>query len=117
MSVEIEIPKRQWQAYFDRISHDLDSAGLSIEVVDEEWPPLLEAERLALQFMAYDAREDLFEVAGKVTAAPVSQILHHVVGEPQRVTADRPTPTQTRIEIDGRDGTRTVIKLEREPVS
>jgi Family of unknown function (DUF5335) len=114
MDTAVEIPRAQWHSYFDRISHELDRAELSIEVLDGSWPPQLEASGLSLGFMAYDATRDLFEVAAKVEATPVPETLRHVVAEPLRVTADQPSATETRIEVDAGDGSATVIKLERE---
>jgi Family of unknown function (DUF5335) len=93
MAIPVKIPEGEWRRYFDAVTHEMDSADLSIEVSDGAWPPQLEVDRLALRFVAYDVRDRLFEVAGSVEAGPTSEVLHHLVADPQCVTVDRPATT------------------------
>lgn len=111
MSTTVEIPKPEWRGYFDRLTHQLDSASLSIEVLDDAWPPALEIDGLALQFMAYDDRNDLFEVAGRLQV-PVPETFHHTFPAPRRVTVDTSSPGCTRLEVESADGARIEIRLE-----
>jgi hypothetical protein len=115
MDGTVDIPKRHWSRYLDGISRTMANADLSIEVVDEGWPPAVEADRLTLQFLAYDQRDELFEVAGEPGASHQVHVFHHLVDRPRRIAASRPTATPRRIEIEGADGLRTVIRLTDPP--
>ena len=44
---------------------------------------------------------------------PIPEVLHHLVAEPLRVAVDRRSDAPGRIEVDGADGDRTVITLDR----
>jgi hypothetical protein len=71
---------------------------------------------LALQAMTYDHRDDVFEVAGARGGARLPSVLRHMVNHPARIEVDSHTllPPMT-IAVDGQDGGRIVITIEREP--
>lgn len=113
MATTVEIPEAEWERYFDAVTHKMDNATLSIETSDGVSAPQLDVSGLALQFLVYDVRDKLFEVAGRVQAGPVPEVLHHLVAEPLRVAVDCRSEAPGRIEVDGADGARTVITLDR----
>jgi hypothetical protein len=113
----VEIPRSQWPGYFDAVSKAMENAQLSIEVAPDRSVPEVQANRLALQFVAYDRRDELFEVAGESESSRPISVYHHLVESPERIAVDSATTTPSRIEVVERDGQRTVIKLERTDIS
>lgn len=110
MDSPVEIPKPDWSSYLDAVSREMESAEVSIELADDRWTPQLETGDLALQFLAYDERDELFEVAGAAEAAHFPDVFRHLVDGPQRIVVDNAIAPR-RIEIEGRDGARTIITL------
>lgn len=113
MADTIEIPRSEWPGYFDAVSRAMENAQVSIEVARDRAAPELQANHLALQFLAYDRRDELFELAGEPESPRLISVYHHLVESPERIVVDSATTTPSRIEVVERDGQRTVIKLER----
>jgi hypothetical protein len=114
---ERELAHENWSEYFDAVSKELPGAVISIEITDPPNPPLIEAGSLALHALAYDRRDDVFEVAAtKASPSPqVPSVVRRLVDQPERVVVDsRTLLAPMTIAVDGRDGVRTVIKIERE---
>jgi len=119
-------PER-WCEYLERVTEDLFNEPVSIEIVDslmlldDSSMPLddssvsamLEAKRLALQGLTYDPRNDVFEVEAARGGPHVPSVLRHFVDHPSSIAVDGFAPTT--IVVDGRDGARTVITIERSP--
>ena len=112
MGETVEIPKRDWARYFDSVSPRLEDAEMSIEVAAQRQPASVTARDLTLQFLAYLPAEGFFEVAGETVATRPRQSYHHLVEDPQRISVDDATGAPTRIEVDGPDGSCTVITFD-----
>jgi Family of unknown function (DUF5335) len=108
---EVEVPKSQWSSYLNSVTRSMEDAELSIEVGGDNLD--LAAVNLALQFLAYDGRDELFEVAGATESSHVPDVFHHLVEKPRRIVADVRTTAPSRIEVEAEDGERTVIRLDR----
>jgi hypothetical protein len=110
------IEHEAWSEYLDAVSKELLNAPVSIEVVAAPDTPIVEAERLALQTLTYDRREDVFEVAAARGGPRVPSVLRHLVDHPARIEVDSRTMlAPMTIAVDGVDGTRTLIMIGREP--
>ncbi len=108
-----ELAPDRWTAYLNGISEDLRNEPVTIEIIEGSLPPMMEASRLALQGLAYDARDDVFEVEAAQGGPHIPSVLRHFVDHPTRIAVDGFTPTT--IVVDGRDGVRTVITIEHPP--
>ncbi len=111
-----ELLPETWSEYFDAASKELLNAPVSIEIVAAPAPPMVEARHLALQALAYDRRDDVFEVAVARGGPRLPSVLRHMVDHPARVEVDNRTMlAPMTIAVEGRDGVLTVIRIEREP--
>lgn len=104
-----------WSEYLDAVSKELLNASISIEVLAGPRPPVVEAEHLALQAVAYDRRDDVFEVTAARPGPHLPSVLRHMVDHPARVEVDNYTMlAPMTIAVEDQDGVRTVISIERE---
>jgi Family of unknown function (DUF5335) len=111
-----EIEPENWGEYFDSLSKELLNAPVSIEIVAPSDPPTTEARNLALLTLAYDRRRDVFEVAAGRGGPHLPTTLRHLVDHPEHVYVDSPAMlAPLTIAVDGRDGVRTVIRIEDQP--
>jgi len=111
---ERELRRETWERYFDALSGELFNSEISIEVLDAAGPRGFEARRLALQTLAYDRRDDSFEIAGAHGTAHLPSILRHVVEHPRRIAVDSAVNmAPTTIVVDDDVGTRTLVRIER----
>ncbi len=111
-----ELIYETWAEYFDALSQELLNAPTSIEVVDSCGPPNVEAKHLALHALTYDRRDDVFEVAVAWGGPHLPAVLRHFVEHPARVAVDNHTMlAPMTIAVDGRDGRRTIIRIEHDP--
>jgi hypothetical protein len=109
-----ELAHDRWSNYFDQLSTELFNVEVSIEIIGASGPSQVEASGLALQTLAYDPRGDVFEVAGARGAAYVPSVVRHLVDHPARIAVDSPVVMPpTTIAVDGGDGVRTVVRIER----
>ena len=111
-----ELASETWAEYFDALSRELLHAPTSIEVVDRSGPASVEARHLALHALTYDRRGDVFEVAVAQGGPHLPAVLRHFVDHPARVAVDNHTMlAPMTIAVDGRDGLRTMIRIEHDP--
>ena len=116
MEATRELAHETWSEYFAAASKELLNAPVSIKVVGADGPPAVQAEHLALQALAYDRRDDVFEVAAARGGSDLPRVLRHMVDHPERVAVDSHTMlAPMTIAVEGRDGLRTVIRIERDP--
>jgi Family of unknown function (DUF5335) len=110
-----ELDHETWAEYFDDASRELLNAPVSIEIVGST-TSMREAERLALQALNYDRRNDVFEVSAARGGPRLPAVLRHFVDHPERVAANTSTLlAPITIAVDSQDGMRTLIRIEREP--
>ena len=111
-----ELAQEAWSEYLDAVSKELLNAPVSIETVAAPEPCEVEAERLALHALAYDCRDDVFEVAAAQGGAHAPTVLRHMIAHPMRIEVDSHTMlAPMTIAVDGHDGVRTVITIGRAP--
>jgi hypothetical protein len=111
-----ELASETWAEYFDALSRELFHAPTTIEVVDSCGPANVEAKHLALHALTYDTRDGVFEVAVTWGGPQLPGVLRHVIDHPSRVAVDNHTMlAPMTIAVDGRDGLRTMIRIEHDP--
>jgi hypothetical protein len=111
-----ELAQEAWAEYLDAVSRELLNASVSIEIVPRSTPPMPQATQLALQAVAYDQRDDVFEVAAARGGPRLPSVLRHMVDHPKRILVDSSTLlAPMTIAVDGSDGVRTVIRIADEP--
>src|SRR3974377_1543662 len=112
MNATREIEPETWSEYFDWLSKELLNSPVTIEIVAPSDPPAVEARDLALLTLAYDYREDVFEVAAARGGSHLPSTLRHLVDHPEHVFVDSQVMlAPITIAVDGRDGVRTVITI------
>ena len=116
MDVARELAPEAWGEYLDAVSRELLNAHVSIEVVTPPDQPMVRAQHLALQGLAYDDRGDVFEVAAAQGGPHLPGMLRRMVDHPERIVVDSWTLlAPMTIQVDGKDGVSTVVRIEREP--
>ena len=111
-----ELVHETWSEYFDAASRELFNAPVSIEIETPPWPPQTEVDRLALQLLTYDRRNDVFEVAAAQGGPHLPGVVRHMVDHPQRILVDSSMlAAPITIVVDDREGVRTLIKIEHPP--
>jgi hypothetical protein len=115
MFVSRTLAREGWAEYFDAVSRELFNTPVSIEITPVGERSRIAAAQMALQGLAYDHRNDVFEVAAAHGAAGGSSVLRHLVDHPARIEVDSPTLlAPLTIAVNGLDGARTVVRIERE---
>jgi hypothetical protein len=116
MDATRELAPEAWSEYLDAVSRELVNADISIEVIAAAEEPVVEAHHLALQAVAYDHGDDVFEVAAARGGPQLPNVLRRMVDHPERIVVDSWTLlAPMTIAVDGRDGIRTVVRIAREP--
>jgi hypothetical protein len=103
-----QLPKSQWQAYFDRVSKGLQTRTAQIEVaalslgsqVAAKWTPLIG--------ITYDPKDDILEVA--------LESLDHLVHSPRTVSIDESAMGLSSLEVIDGEGRQQIIRL-KEPLT
>ena len=102
-----KLEKSKWRAFFDGISKMLEGKQAEIEIASLALGDQIEAEWLALLGLAYDPKDDLFEVT--------LDGVDHMIPRPREIYVDDGIGGLQSVEIIGADGTRQIIKL-RDPL-
>jgi Family of unknown function (DUF5335) len=110
-----ELPRDRWATYLQDVTDELRNTPVAIEVNDPESGPGVEANRMALQALIYDRRDDVFEVAAAHGGPHLPITLRHLVDHPTRIEVDSVTaPIPTIISVIDEDGVRTDVRILRE---
>ncbi len=110
-----ELARETWSEYFDALSKELLYAPVSVKITMPPGPPVVQAKHLPLLALAYDRRDDVFEVSVARGGPGLPSVLRHLVDHPERVVIDSQTMlAPITIWVEGRDQARTVITIERD---
>jgi Family of unknown function (DUF5335) len=107
-----ELAAEKWVEYFDSIAPGTDGLLVTIEVMSEELGDQVDVERLPLQAMNYDPKDNMLEISvgGRSTRYPV--VLRHFISSPQTISIEESGPLSPRaILVTDADGVRTLIRL------
>jgi len=113
MSIETqELSADTWAEYFDSLAPSLEGLLVTVELMSDELGDQTDIERLPLQTIGYDHKDDVLEVAvgGRGTRYPV--VLRHFIASPRTIAIeDAGPPTPSAILVTDADGVRTLIRL------
>jgi Family of unknown function (DUF5335) len=98
--------------YFDSLSPSIEGMLATIEVMDAQAGDQIDAERMPLQAISYDPRDDVLEIAlgGRGVRYPV--VLRHFISSPRTIGVEESTSvTPSAILVTDGGGVRTLIRL------
>ncbi len=107
-----ELPIERWVEYFDEIAPSIEGLHVTIEVMSEQLGDQLDVERLPLQSIGYDHKDNMLEIAvgGRGTRYPV--VLRHFISSPQTISVEEAgSPAPSAILVTDAGGDRTLIRL------
>ena len=107
-----ELPRHRWAPELDEITAERRLASTVVEVHDAGRPAASKERGVLLHALAYDARDDVFEVAVARPRPGGEDVLRHVVDHPSRVLVDSREGILPRaIAVDDDAGNRTLVRL------
>ena len=98
-----QIPKAEWQAYFDSMSETIAGARAELEVASLGLADQLEAEWVEMEGIAYDPSDDHIEF--------VLQDLDHVIDKPREIWVDETPHSLLSLEVVDEEGLRHILLL------
>jgi hypothetical protein len=107
-----ELAADRWAEYFDAFARRSDGPLVTIEVMSEELGDQTDVERLPLQAIGYDPKEDALEVSvgGRSPRYPV--VLRHFISSPQTISIEESGgPGPNAILVTDASGVRTLIRV------
>lgn len=110
-----ELEKKRWREYFDSLAHSLQGLLVSIEVMSEQIGDQTDVERIPLQGISYDPKDDVLEVAvgGRDSRYPV--VLRHFIDAPSMIRVQDGAVRPHTIFVEDASGTKTLIRLFEVP--
>ncbi|MGA2453149.1 MAG: DUF5335 family protein [Solirubrobacteraceae bacterium] len=107
-----ELAAERWAEYFDSIAPSVEGLLVTIEVMSEELGDQTDVERLPLQTIGYDHKDNVLEVGvgGRTPRFPV--VLRHFISSPQTIAVEESgQPAPSAILVTDASGDRTLIRL------
>jgi len=107
-----ELAAERWAEYFDAIAPSLEGLLVTVEVMNDEIGDQVDVERLPLQTIGYDHKDDVLEIAvgGRTPRYPV--MLGHLIARPQTIAIEESGQlAPNAILVTDAEGTRTLIRL------
>ena len=106
-----ELERASWPAYFDSIASSIEGMLVTVELMGEQLGDQTDIERLPVQAISYDPRDDVLEVAvgGRGTRYPV--VLRHFISNPTAISVEELEGRPSAILVTDPDGVRTLIRL------
>jgi len=107
-----ELDTERWHEYFDSLTPNVEGMLVTIEIMDEQAGDQIDVERMPLQAISYDPRDDVLEVAlgGRGVRYPV--VLRHFISSPRTISVEEASSiTPTAVLVTDGDGVRTLIRL------
>ena len=112
MSASTREPERSsWPTYFDSVTASIEGMLVTVELMGEQLGDQTDIERLPVQAISYDPRDDVLEVAvgGRGTRYPV--VLRHFISSPTAISVEELEGTPSAILVTDPGGDRTLIRL------
>ena len=83
-----ELERATWPKYLDSIASSIEGLLVTVELMDEQLGDQTDIERLPVQAISYDPRDDVLEVAvgGRGTRYPV--VLRHFISSPTAISVE-----------------------------
>jgi hypothetical protein len=111
-----ELDSGEWVEYFDSIAPRIEGLLVTIEVMSEALGDQVDVERLPLQAIGYDRKDDVLEVAvgGRGVRYPV--LLRHFIADPRAISVEESgPPSPSAILVTDASGVKTLIRLFEAP--
>jgi Family of unknown function (DUF5335) len=109
-----EIPRDAWRAYFDDLSKRLRTVEATVEVDGRDLGAQIAVERLLLEGITYDDRDDLLVVGFDVPEGD-PDAYEHMINGPQRIFVATGDRLETVIDVTDADQHQTIVRLEPPP--
>lgn len=107
-----ELDAQRWHEYFDSLTPNIEGMLVTIEVMSEQVGDQLDAERMPLQAISYDPRDDVLEIALGGRGARYPVVLRHFISSPNTISVEESSSiTPTAILVTDGGGVRTLIRL------
>jgi len=103
-----EIEKRNWAGFFDQVSRALRGKLIQIEVDSLELGAQTELDRLSLNGLSYDRKDDAFII--------ITEQIEHVIRSPQQIFATDGGEGMNSIEVRAADGSQQIVRFS-EPLA
>ena len=111
-----EISRPSWPEALELLTKEHEGDDVTIEVVNQEFGDLVEAEKIPLAYLQYDHKDDavIVAVGGRSGRYPV--VLRHIIAHPTAIRRVRPrSPSGAHaIAIAGPDGNDTLVTLHHQ---
>jgi hypothetical protein len=111
-----DLPRQEWHSFFDKLTNEYQHYDATIEIVDRDFGDQFETEKLPLEYLTYDHKDDAFivTVGGRDSRYPVQ--LRHIIPHPKRILADTFTPDPLwAVDVFDADDVQTLVTLHRRP--
>jgi Family of unknown function (DUF5335) len=112
MSTTRELGTEDWAGYFGSIAASIDGMLVTIEVMSEQLGDQVDVERLPLQAISYDPKDDVLDVSVGGRGARYPVLLRHFISSPKTVSVEESDAlSPSAILVTDASGTRTLIRL------
>jgi hypothetical protein len=110
MEMTRELPREQWQPYFDEL---VTSRALkaTLEIVGPELGDQTEAAQMPLDSISYDDHDNAITIGVGGWGRRYPVVLWHTIDQPRRVELYEPDGAAAAILIEGADDVRTLVRL------
>ncbi len=108
-----EIPREEWQAYFEDFSRDQPDYLVRMDILGGETGAETEADGPHLAAITYDRKDDIVVIGLDGAPDGVPEEVEHVIDRPAKITVDETGSGEIAFEIEDAEGTRTVLRLDR----
>ncbi|MFZ9038543.1 MAG: DUF5335 family protein [Gammaproteobacteria bacterium] len=98
-----EIARENWQNFFDRVSRALQGKLIQIEIDSLELGAQIEVDRLSLNGLTYDSKDDSFVIS--------TDEIEHVIHSPQQIFVGDGGDGVNSLEVRAADGSEQIIRF------
>jgi hypothetical protein len=109
-----EIPRDAWRRYFDDLSKRLVTVEATVEVDGRDLGAQIAVERLLLEGITYDDRDDALVIAFDVPGGD-PDAYEHVIEAPQRIFVATGDSLDVTIDVEDAEQHKTIVRLEPPP--
>ncbi len=102
-----KLDRSEWEAYFDSFSKDERVKMGEVEILGKSVGAQLEEEWMPLVGLAYDPKDDEFEV--------ITEVVDHHIRHPREIWVDEDVDGLKTVEVVQAEGIKHVVELRRPP--
>lgn len=111
-----ELPRPAWRDALELLTKEHEGNDVTIEILSRDLGDQVETQRLPLNYIEYDHKDDalIVGVGGHTTRFPV--LLRHIIAHPQAILMHPVVPDDDpAVEVVGADGVTTLITMRPRP--